>query len=109
MSNPIELNAVVKGQKAFGELWIDDGESISTADKSEEVRGALTDGVLVTFELNSKSLLIKCHPTGEFWTKTGSVLKLYTRIVHLNCTYKNCKNHKIEKNHEKIKSQKLNF
>ena len=73
MSNPIELNAVVKGQKAFGELWIDDGESISTADKSEEVREALTDGVLVTFELNSNSLLIKCHPTGEFWTKTGSV------------------------------------
>ena len=34
---------------------------------------------------------------------------MYTRIVHLNCTYKNCKNHKIEKNHEKIKSQKLNF
>ena len=109
MSNPIELNAVVKSQKALGELWIDDGESISSADKSAEVRGALTDGVLVTFELNSNSLLIKCHLTGEFWTKTGSVLKLYTRIVHFNCTYKNCKNHKIDKNHEKIKSQKLNF
>ena len=83
MSNPIELNAVVKDEKAFGELWIDDGESIPTADK---VHGALTDGVLVHFELNSNSLLIKCHPTGEFWNKTGSVLKFYTKIVHSNCT-----------------------
>ena len=89
MSNPIELNAVVKGQKAFGELWIDDGESISTAVKSEEVRGALTNGVLVTFELNSNSLLIKCYPTGEFWSETGSVLnctlELYISIVRTIC------------------------
>ena len=83
MSNPIELNAVVKDEKAFGELWIDDGESITTADK---VHGALTDGVLVHFELNSNSLLIKCYPTGEFWNKTGSVLKLYHQIVHSNRT-----------------------
>ena len=83
MSNPIELNAVVKDEKAFGELWIDDRESIPTAG---EVHGALTDGVLVNFELNSNSLLIKCHLTGEFWNKTGSVLKLYTQIVHSNCT-----------------------
>ena len=83
MSNPIELNAVVKDERAFGELWIDDRESIPTAG---EVHGALTDGVLVHFELNSNSLLIKCHLTGEFWNKTGSVLKLYTQIVHSNCT-----------------------
>ena len=83
MSNPIELNAVVKDERAFGELWIDDRESIPTAG---EVHGALTDGVLVNFELNSNSLLIKCHLTGEFWNKTGSVLKLYTQIVHSNCT-----------------------
>lgn len=76
MENPIELNVVLKDGKASGELWIDDGETISTADKvkmDNAVSGALTDGVLITFELNSNSLLIQCHPTGEFWNQTGLV------------------------------------
>ena len=72
MSNPIELNAVEKDGRASGELWIDDGESIHLTAEDESVRGALTDGVLVTFEINSNSLLIKCHQVGEFWNKTGS-------------------------------------
>ena len=78
MSNPIELNAIEKDQKAFGELWIDDGATISTADEYKmdgTVRGALTDGVLVKFELNSNSLMIQCYPTGEFWNQTGLVQK----------------------------------
>merc|ERR1712218_690791 len=56
--NPIELNAVVKNGNAFGELWIDDGESFNEKSLTADSNLLNTlDGTLVTFKLISNSLL----------------------------------------------------